>query len=82
MGNHGVVLVVLVTFDYTHQHITGNVDMPRFVRSIYYGHCDLSVVGDTNMKLTRCPPVTPSTGDHIKSNVHFSQETTGTASAK
>ena len=26
-----VVPCELITFDYTHQHITGNVDMPRFV---------------------------------------------------
>ena len=33
-----VVPCELITFDYTHQHITGNVDidMPRFVRSLYY----------------------------------------------
>ena len=61
-----VVTCELITFDYTHQHITGNVDMPCFARSWLWPRCDESVVGDTNMKLTRCPPVTRSTGDHIK----------------
>ena len=32
-----VVPCELISFEYTHQHITGNVDMSRFVRSIY---CD------------------------------------------
>ena len=33
-----VVPCELITFDYTHQYITGNVDMPCFVQSLDYGH--------------------------------------------
>ena len=32
-----VVPCELITFDYTHQHITGNVDTPPSVRSLYHG---------------------------------------------
>ena len=52
-----------------------NVDITPLVRSLYYGRAVTCVVGDTNMKLTRFPPVTRSTGVQIKSNVNFSQGT-------
>ena len=70
-----VVPCELITFDLysTTYYRKCRVDMPTFFRSLYNGRVATRMwLGDTNMKFTLFPPVTPSTGDHMKSNTNFS----------